>query len=243
LPRNAIRQNGGGITFSIRRRVTTSSPSVVVAGGAFVDLLLPDAARMHVCLVREVHQVVDHQPVIALDVVQAAAVRPLGMPGPGAMMDRRGVRLRAVARPDPHEAMALDDRKRPYRRKSAHALQRHRDRLAIRAHLEPVIAAHQPAFHDAPERQRRAAMRAPVLDRRDAAFRTAKEHDALAADLPAERPVVDLVRRAGDVPGVRGEHGAGSWSLLHELPGSFTFSIVANSTLHSLPFTGSTLRM
>ncbi|MBK7471676.1 MAG: hypothetical protein IPI73_14730 [Betaproteobacteria bacterium] len=67
----------------------------------FVDFLLADAVGVDVRLVRQVHQVVDHQPVVAGDVKEAAAVRPLRIAGPVQRGDRRGIGLRRVAWPDP----------------------------------------------------------------------------------------------------------------------------------------------
>jgi hypothetical protein len=69
LPRRLAFQKGGGITLSMKRLVTTCRRRL---GGhrRLVDLLLADAGGVHVGLVRQVHQVVDHEAVVAGDVVQ-----------------------------------------------------------------------------------------------------------------------------------------------------------------------------
>ncbi len=62
---------------------------------------------MHVGLVREVHQVVDHQAVVALDAVQATAIGPVGAFGPCKVVQLEASASLASARPDPDEAEAL----------------------------------------------------------------------------------------------------------------------------------------
>jgi len=49
-------------------------------------------------------------------------------------------------------------------------------------------------------------MRTKVFQGGDTVFLAPVEHDALAADLAAQRLVVNVLGRAGDVPGVFGEH-------------------------------------
>ena len=166
-----------------------------------LDLALADARRMHVGLVRQVHQVVDHQAVVAVDVIEPAAVNPFGALGPGQWVQLRRVGERFLARPDPDEAVALDHRIAADRR--PHALARHADALAVAAHHQAVVAADDAAvFAYRAERQRRAAVRAEVLERRDRAALGAEQHHAVAADRAAERLRGDLVGGAGDVPGV-----------------------------------------
>jgi hypothetical protein len=113
----------------------------------------------------------------------------------------RRIRKRRVARPHPDEAVAFDGRKRSNRGKAAQALTRHGDRLAVAAHFEPVVAADELALGDRAERERRAAMGAKILERRSLAFRAAIEDDRFAADLSAQRIVIDLIRRAGNSGG------------------------------------------
>lgn len=148
---------------------------------------------MHVGFVREIHQVVDHQPVVALDVVQAAAVCPRLALGPFQVMDPGGIGLLRIARPDPDEAVALHHRKLPDARKAAHPLARHAGALAVGLHGQAVVAAHEVAVTHKAERQRRAAVRAEVFQRGHLALLAAVEHHALAADAAAQRLVGDLI--------------------------------------------------
>jgi len=157
--------------------------------------------------VRQVHQVVDHQPVVAINVVQAAAIHPVRALGPFQVVQLRHVGLRRIARPHPHEAIALDHRIGLDLREAAHALAGHGHGLAVAAHHQPVVAAHQVAFAHRAQGQLRAAVRAEVLHRRHLAVAAAVEGDLLVADGAAQRLVVDLVGHAGDVPGVLGKHG------------------------------------
>ena len=175
----------------------------------FIDFLLPDAAGMHVGLMGQIHEVVDHQPVIAVDMVEAATVRPIRTLGPFEMVKLRWIRARGVARPDPDEAVTLHDREVSNCRKAAHSLAGHRHGLAVATHVEPMIAADEHAFDDSPERERGAAMGTEVLHRGNCPVGTAKEDNWLAADRPAQRFGVDFLRHAGDIPGVfRERHGS-----------------------------------
>ena len=175
--------------------------------GHLVDFLLADAGGVHIGLVRQVHQVVDHQAVVAGNVVQPAAVGPLGVVGPGQVVDGGGVGLVGVAGPHPDEAVALHHRKAARLGEPLHALAGHGHRLARAFHPQAVVAALQMAFAHRAQRQRRAPVGAEVVQRGDLIGRGTVEHDLLAADGAAQRLVRDLVGRAGYVPGVLGIHG------------------------------------
>ncbi|MNO24381.1 hypothetical protein D3C76_142030 [compost metagenome] len=172
-----------------------------------VDLLLADAGRVHIGFMGEVHEVVDHQAVVATDVEQPAAVGPLIIHRPFQMRNQRRVGLRLVAGPDPDEAIALDGRKGLVAGEATHPLARHRHGLAVATHHQAVVAAHQVAVLDIAQRQRCAAVRAEVLDGGYLVLSGAVEHDFFPADLPAQGFGGDFVGGAGDVPGVFRVHG------------------------------------
>jgi hypothetical protein len=65
-----------------------------------------------------------------------------------------------------------------------------------------VVAAHQVAVAEESKRQGRAAMRAKVLHRRHLAALPAIENDFFTADLAAQGPAFDLVRRTRHIPGI-----------------------------------------
>ena len=172
----------------------------------FVDFLLADAAGMDVGFMRQVHQVVDHQPVVALDVEHATAVGPFRVVIPVLAGNFCRVGQRGITRPDPDEAVALFNRVAADLRKASHALTRHGNGFAFATHFQSVVSADQFAFAHEAQRQRRATVRAEVFERSNTVFLAPVEHDALAADHSAQRLVVDVLRGAGNVPGVFGEH-------------------------------------
>ena len=75
---------------------------------------LADAGAVHEGFVGQVHQVVDHEAVVALDGDQLAVASPLGIVVPVHVGHERRIRLGGIAGPDPHKAMPLDNRKRAY---------------------------------------------------------------------------------------------------------------------------------
>ena len=155
---------------------------------------------------RQIHQVIDHQAEIAFDVIEAPAVRPFRTFRPMQMLDLAGVREHRITGPHPNEPVALDHRKRSDRGKRANALTGHRDGFPVAPHDESVISANELTFDDATERQRSAAMRTEVLYRCDQPFGAPIENNALVADLPPQRLVIDLAGSARDVPGVLRVH-------------------------------------
>ena len=86
-------QNGGGSMSSIQR-VTVAVRSVCVTSkGVSGDRLVPDAARVHIGLVGQVHQVVDDETVIAFQAVEGAALAdPFGAVVPMEVRDRGRIR-------------------------------------------------------------------------------------------------------------------------------------------------------
>jgi len=157
---------------------------------------------MHVGFVGQVHQVVDHQAVVALDVKQAAPVGPFIAYRPFQVGDQRRVGLILIAGPDPDESVALDHGIALVARETTYPLPWHLQRFPVAAHDQAVIAAHQVAVFDVSQRQRCAAMGAKVLDCHNLVFLAVIENDFFAADLPPERFLRNFIGCAGDVPGV-----------------------------------------
>jgi hypothetical protein len=194
----------------------TGDHRVAIHGGLarhFVDLFLANAVGVHIGLVGEVHQVVDHQTVVGLDVIQAAAVCPFGVVMPFHDRDQCRVCLVPLAGPDPYESVALFHREASNGRKAADTLARHGDGLAVATHLQPVVPAHQLAIADTAQGERRAAVGAKIFHGRDFPFLCPVKGDALVADGAPQRFVGQLLGRAGHIPGVFREHGiALSWA-------------------------------
>src|SRR5690606_3301799 len=153
-----------------------------------------------------VHEVVDHEPIIAIDVIQAAAIRPLVAYCPVQVGNKAGVGQSRVARPDPDKAVPLLDRIAFYAGKTANPLHGHGYGLAIATHDQSVLAANQiPIFYVA-QRQRRATVRAEVFDRTHLTLGATVKRNAFATNLPAQRFGFDLVWGTGHVPSVLREH-------------------------------------
>ena len=60
---------------------------------------------------RQVHEIVDHEPVVALDMDGSPVAGPSSILIPVQVRDQRRIGERRIARPEPDEAMPLLDRK------------------------------------------------------------------------------------------------------------------------------------
>jgi hypothetical protein len=163
---------------------------------------------MHEREVREVAQVIDDEEVIRLVVHVVGLAAPARIAQVREVEDLRGVGLRRVAHPDPHQVLALDHRV------AAHAelrrdvvLPRDLHAAAARIELEAVVhAAHAVALEPA-VRELRAAVRAAVVERHDLAAFAAVDHHRLLEDGAREQPAVDqLVVPRRDIPAAHQEH-------------------------------------
>ena len=93
------------------------------------------AAGVNIGLMGQVHEVVDHQPVVAIYVIEAAAIGPIGAFGPRQMVKGFGLGEGRVARPHPDEAVALDDGERLDGVEAGHVLAGHAHGAAFAACL------------------------------------------------------------------------------------------------------------
>ncbi|MEJ2655314.1 MAG: hypothetical protein P8Z69_08445 [Acidihalobacter sp.] len=173
------------------------------AGDGFV----PDAAGVHVGLVSEVHEVVDHELVIALEAVERAAFA-----GPGRIVvpvevgNKVGVGQRRVARPDPYQAVAFDSREGADAGRGVHRLLRgHVYTAAVAVEFQAVVAAHEIVAVELAHRQRQQAVPAGVLQRDDVAISATIEHQLLVAQGSFADFVLDFVVPGSGVPGILGE--------------------------------------
>ena len=73
------------------------------------DGFIADAAAMDEGLVRQVHQIVDHQPVVAFDMNGLAVAGPGRIVVPVHVRNQRGIGHRGIAHPQPDKPMPLDD--------------------------------------------------------------------------------------------------------------------------------------
>ena len=172
---------------------------------------------MNIGLVREVHQIVNHELVTRFDVVHPAAIGPLGTVKEFKLRHQLRVGLVNVTRPDPNEAESLDHGKLFNGRKSRHPLTRHGERFALASHLEAVIAADQITVFDKPKRERCSTVGAKVLEHHGLAFSASVEHHLLATDLTPQGFAVNFIGPARDVPRVFNEHGKGFLDTLPKM--------------------------
>ena len=175
--------------------------------GGFVNFFLANAGGVHIGFVRQVHEVVDHQAVIALDVKQSAAISPVRAIGPFQGVFFLLVGLRGVAWPYPNKAVALQHGVTFDGWKTAHPLPRHVHGLAVVTHFQAVIAAHQLALAHLPQRQRRAAVRTKVFQGMHLPLCPPVKHNSLAANGASQRFFVNFIRHTGHIPSVFGKGG------------------------------------
>ena len=160
--------------------------------------------------VREVEQIVEHQPIAALDQRLAGDRVPVGV-GDMLVVARHQVRigLARIAHPDEHPAVALDHGIGLHPGPARHLLLAgHVGADAVAAEHQAVIAAldlvaDQPAFG-----KRQVAVRAAVLQRDRGAVEPAEQHDVVVEQHAAERRPADILRPGRDIPVVPEQHRA-----------------------------------
>ena len=156
---------------------------------------------------RQVHQVVDHQHVVALDVHDLLAIGPFRrVVVPGVGDDFALVGERGIAHPDPDDAVLLDHRIGTHLRHRRNVgLTGNFDALAGAVEDEPMIAALEAIFDNLAVAERSGAMAAAILERGGLARGVAEQHQSLVHDGAGENAVFDLIRPARDVPSVADE--------------------------------------
>ena len=156
---------------------------------------------MDVGLVGQVHQVVDHQAIVAVDAIIAAVEGPARIGAWPEVRDQAG-------RPCPprrSRSRRIGGARRPDRsartdRATGSLLHRHLDAAAVAVDQQAVVAATNiVAFLD-PHRQRQQPVGTGVAHGDDRAVEAAVEHHRLAADRSRQWRAVDLVIPARDIP-------------------------------------------
>ena len=151
----------------------------------------------------EIEQIVDQQPIAALDVKIIADRHPVGIVVPVEIRNRCVIGQRRIAHPDPDPAIALDHRIVPHARTRRHqGLSRHRDAGTGRIEHQPMIGAFDATIGDFAHRQRHIAMRTAILQRCGRPVGAAKQHDRLIHDGPRQRAIIKLMRPGGDIPAI-----------------------------------------
>ena len=150
----------------------------------------------------QVHEVVDHQAIVGLDVKQPAVIGPFWVVMPLQIRDQCRVCGLLVARPDPDKTIALLHGIALDCRKTTHTLARHGNGLAVAAHLQAMVATNQLAFAHTAQRQRGATVRTKILYRCNLVLQRTVENHAFTADLTAQRLVCHFSGTGCDIPGI-----------------------------------------
>src|SRR6218665_2125203 len=149
-----------------------------------------------------VQDVVQHQVGRAGDLHRPLAPCMFSSAGDGS---RRGHRRRAFAHPYPDVVLLFDARiaahAKPLRHRRAGAQRWHMHTAVAPVVLPTVIAANQRArSRDAAQRQRHAAMAAPVFQGIGPPLRVAEHHDRFAHQASGALPIAEVAWGACDVP-------------------------------------------
>jgi hypothetical protein len=185
------------------------------------DRFVTDAARVHVGLVRQVHEVVDHEAVVALETVKrAACTHPLGAVVPMEIRKLRWIGECRIAWPQPDQTVSFDHRISMHAgRRIDGFLRRHVGATAGGVEYQPMIPADDLIPFEMPKRKRQQAVPARILKPRDLAVAAAVEHHVLLADRPGRKFVLDFVAPSRGIPGVQWKRlGFGHGVLLSTLP-------------------------
>ena len=168
--------------------------------------LLANAGAVDKGLMRQVHQVVDDQPVVALHRDQLAVAGPGRVVVPVHVGHQGRVGLGRVTGPDPDKAVFL------HHRVAAHA-GRGVDRL-LAGHVgaaplgvvnQAVVAAGDLVTLQAAHRERQQPVPAGVFQHGHAAIGFAKQHHLLLANGACQQLLDHLHIVGGGVPGIQGE--------------------------------------
>ena len=169
-----------------------------------------DAAAVHEGLMRQVHQVVDHQAVVALHPDQLAVAGPARAVVPVQVGDQRRVGQRCITRPHPDEAVALHHRIAAHAgRRVQRLLRRHVCAAALCIEYKTVVAADHLVAVQPAHGQRQQAVPAGILQRGGAAVLQAVEHHLAVADGARQQHALELHVVRGGVPGVQRKVGHG----------------------------------
>ena len=162
-----------------------------------------DRGTVHIGLVRQIHQVVDHQPVVALGVDVLAVRRPGRVVVPVQVRDQSRVGQRRVAHPQPDESMPLDQRIGPDAGRGIYgALRRHVYTSTRVVEFETVVAADDVVAVQLAHRQRQQPMPAGIGQRNSRSVLFSVENNGLVADGARQQVALDLDIPGSGIPGV-----------------------------------------
>ena len=169
-----------------------------------------EAVAMHIGEVREIEQVVVDQLVRRGVVEMPVAQAPALVVETGGRRDQRGIRLCRIADPHPDPAVARLHRIAAHARQLRdRALAGYLDAAPRGRELEAVVHAAQVIAFATPQRQRREAVAAAVLERHQSAVLAAVDDDRLVGDADRVQAIpLEVVVPAGDIPAVVRVHAS-----------------------------------
>ena len=149
----------------------------------FRHRFIADGGAVHKGLVRQIHQIVDDEAVVALHMDGLAVAGPGRIVIPVHVRHQRRIGERGIAHPEPDEAMALDHGIGAHAGRRIDGLLRgHEGAAALRIVFQAVIAADDGVALEPALRQRHQPVPAGVFQRRDLPVGLPVHHDMLAAD-------------------------------------------------------------
>ena len=110
------------------------------ATGRFVNFSLSNAGAMYIGFVRKVHQIVNHQAIVTINVVLPSPVGPCWIFKPFKNRYFVVIYFGRIPWPNPYKTIPLQDRETFDWLKSTNIVSWHANRMAIAFHGEAVIA-------------------------------------------------------------------------------------------------------
>ena len=142
---------------------------------------------MHMRFMRQVHQIVDNEAIIARDLICPAVRAPsfgLGHPQIGQQVE---ISTRRITNPDPHKIIPLHDGiSGDTHGRILRGRARHLQTLSGTIEQKAVIAAAQCVSFDHAHGEREQAMRTHIFERDDASILAPVQHHRLFADRPSQ---------------------------------------------------------
>jgi hypothetical protein len=212
-PADALEQGRGGAVDHPARDVDALADHLG-GGGKLRHVRRADGAAVEIREVRQIHQVIEIDEVVAADGERVAGRHPAGRIVPVQVRDQRLVGLLRVARPHPQEAPLVRHGVALHRRARGNGvLAGDPHAFAAAVVLQAVVAALQAIADELALGERRAPVHAAVVQGDGLARLRAEENHRLVADPALEEAAPDLVAPRAGVPDVADEHAKAVSSL------------------------------
>lgn len=192
-------------------------------GFGFRELVVGEAVGVQELLVGEVHEVVEDQPVVAVDSDGPAVPGPLRIVVPVQVRNEIGIGHRGIAQPDPDEPVPLHDRVRSDRGGGVERLLgRHPGAAAMGPEGEAVVATDHLVTVQLAHRQRHETVPAGIGHRHRVPGSGAVQHERSLAYGARQQAATYFGVPGRGVPGVQWEHDGSPPPVVHVLPSGTT---------------------